>query len=110
MKEDEITSATDEVVSAAMAALHCHGGNAKEKHCLRRHSFDNFRNVPSDHKIRIASHPSQLDFITEVFLERSMARKLKSRRDTGLGPNLGMTGFLAMTRACDSQSVTNINS
>ncbi len=110
MKEDDITSATDEVVSAAMAALHCHGGDAKETHHLRRHSIDYVRNVPSDHKIQIAPHPSQLDFITEVFLERSMARKLQSRRDTGLGPNLGMTGFLAMTSSCDRQSVTKINS
>lgn len=109
MKEDEITSATDEVVSAAMAALHCHGGDAKETHYFRRHSIDYDRNVPSDHKVQIAPHSSQLDFITEVFLERSMARKLQSRRDTGLGPNLGMTGFLAMTSSCERQSVTNIN-
>ncbi len=109
MKEDEITSATDEVVSAAMAALHCHGGDAKETHYFRRHSIDYVRNVPSDHKVQIAPHSSHLDFITEVFLERSMARKLQSRRDTGLGPNLGMTGFLAMTSSCERQSVMNTN-
>ena len=110
MKDAEITSATDEVVSAAMAALHCHGGDAKKTPYSRRHTIDYARNVPSGHKIQIAPHSNQLDFITQVFLERSMARKLQSRRDSGLGPNLGMTSFLAMTSGCVSQSVTNTNS
>eukprot|EP00985_Skeletonema_marinoi_P005697 scaffold2476_cov99-Skeletonema_marinoi.AAC.2 len=85
MKEAEINSATDEVVSAAMAALHRHGhgGDAKEAHFFRRHAIDYARNAPSDPK-RYISRLSQLDVITEVFLERSMARKLQSRRDSGL--------------------------
>ena len=106
MKEAEINSATDEVVSAAMAALHRHGhgGDAKEAHFFRRHTIDYARNAPSDPK-RYISRLSQLDVITEVFLERSMARKLQSRRDSGLlGSNLGMTSFLARTSICDSQA------
>ena len=100
MEEVDIHSATDEVVSAAMTALHFHGLDANETHNFRRHTIDYANNASYDMKKHINPNASNLDVITEAFLERSMARKLQSRRDSGLlGSNLGMTSFLARTSA-----------
>ena len=98
MKEAEINSATDEAVSAAMAALHRHRGDTKV--------CDYGSNAPPDLKRHVTPSSSQLDVITEAFLERSIARKLQSREGL-LGSNVGTTGFLARTSSSDSQAVHN---
>jgi hypothetical protein len=103
MKEAEINSATDEVVSVALAALHRHRGDVEETH----NTVDYGSDAPSDLK-RHNTTPSscQLDVMTEAFLERSIARKLQSRRESGLlGSNFSMTAFLARMGSCDSQAV-----